>query len=214
MPRDARQCIFFLSGNPALLQTMQELFKTVGIQGYLFTDLDDCLVQLRSGRCDLLICDTELSQTKVIELLKHVKLINPRVQVLIIGERDDIPTAVAAIKAGAADFITKPLNKDDLINRIGLLLRNSSVSKRLTPSELKVLKLVAKGKSSPEIARILCRSVRTIQVHRASLLRKLDVQNSIVLVQRAMEMGLIEAERGRRKGKAKKRKARKKNRPA
>lgn len=203
MPRDARQCIFFLSGNPALLQTMQEFLKNIDIQGYLFADLDDCLVQLRSGRCDLLICDIEFSRLNVTELLKHVKLTNPRVQVLVTGERDDIPTAVAAIKAGAADFITKPLDKDDLIHRISLLLCNSSVSKRLTPGELKVLKLVAEGKSSPEIARILCRSVRTVQVHRASLLRKLDVQNSIVLVQRSMEMGLIEAEHSRRKGKVK-----------
>jgi len=65
-------------------------------------------------------------------------------------------------------------------------------STHLTATEINILKLIASGMSSKEIARLLHRSPRTIENHRAHLMKKLDVDNSIELIQRAIKMGLID----------------------
>ena len=68
----------------------------------------------------------------------------------------------------------------------------SKKEKLLTRSEIKVLRLVIEGKSSKEIANIIHRSVRTVEVHRARTMRKLGVDNLIDLVKWAAVMGLVE----------------------
>ena len=63
---------------------------------------------------------------------------------------------------------------------------------------MRVLRLVAESKTSSEITRLLHRSYRTIQVHRASLLQKLNAKNPVALIRRALEMRLINAELSRK----------------
>ncbi len=105
--------------------------------------------------------------------------------------------AVTAIKAGAVDFIEKPLDKKSFLWKVKSILQQNTFNdsykgKPLTESEMIVLKLVITGKSNKEIAYLLHRSVRTIEVHRSHLMRKLDVDNIVDLVKRAAMMGLVE----------------------
>ncbi|HET9147460.1 MAG TPA: response regulator [Acetobacteraceae bacterium] len=111
--------------------------------------------------------------------------------VIIMTGYGDVPAAVRAMKAGAVDFLEKPFREDALLDAVRRALESNrqaldaaasaeSAARRialLTPREREVMELVAAGRSSKEIARILGASPRTIDVHRARVLQKLQAGN-------------------------------------
>jgi PAS domain S-box-containing protein len=87
--------------------------------------------------------------------------------------------------------------RETLTSKIESVLQNntyldSQVSQLLTKTEMKILRLIILGKSNKEIAKLCHRSTRTIENHRAHLMKKLDVENSVELVKRAITMGLVD----------------------
>jgi len=189
--------IFFVDDEPKVRQVVGETLEDLGPKVSCFASAVDCLEQLGSQRCDLLITDVKMPEMDGMELLAKAKRLAPWMPILVITGYGDIPTAVAAIKAGAVDFIEKPLDKKSFLWKVKSILQQSTfddfyTGKPLTESEMKVLKLIFDGKSNKEIANLLHRSVRTIEVHRGHLMRKLDVDNVVDLVKRAAMMGLVE----------------------
>jgi len=200
MAHKVKQHVFLVDNNQTTLKSMNWMLKTTGMTISCFSDPDKCLEQLGSRRCDLLIANQELPEMDGIKLLRRAKYLNPGLTVLIISSCSDIPTVVESMKAGAEDFLKKPLSKKSLLQKVKLILQENGIpsdpygGQVLSHAEMRVLKHVADGKTSPEIARLLHRSYRTIQFHRARLLRKLSVKNSVALVQKAQAMGLISVE--------------------
>ena len=103
--------------------------------------------------------------------------------------------ARGTFKGGAYDFIEKPLTRKVLISTIDSILSrhdrlDSLAGKKLTAAEERILHLILNGKSNKEVAYILKRSVRTVEVHRSHIMAKLDVDNVVDLTKRAIQMGL------------------------
>jgi len=197
MPNNAKQHIFFVDDEPKVRQVVGETLEELGSTVSCFARAADCLEQLGSKRCDLLITDVKMPEMDGMELLAKARRLAPWLPILVITGYGDIPMAVAAIKAGAVDFIEKPLDKKSFLWKVKSILQQSTFDdsyrgKPLTESEMKVLKLIISGNSNKEIAYILHRSVRTIEVHRGHLMRKLNVDNVVDLVKRAAMMGLVE----------------------
>lgn len=193
----AERHVFVVDDEVRVLEAIEETLGTLGVQVACFVHPAKCLERLRSDKCDLLIADLRMPEMDGIELLGNVKHHSPWVPVLIVTGYGDIPSAVQAIKAGAVDFIEKPLHKDHLLRVVESILQdgdpaNKSVGRPLTAIQTRVLKLVVAGKSNREIADILSRSVRTIEVHRAHLMEKLGVKNLLDLVKRASALGLVD----------------------
>ena len=156
-----------------------------------------CLDALRNPQreCDLLITDVRMSGMDGLTLLKEVKQLRPCLPVLILTGFGNVPMAVNALKAGAMDFIEKPLDGKVLFPLVTSALNRSSkasefTGKPLTNSEREVLKLIAEGKSNSEMAALLHRSVRTIERHRYLLMRKLNVNSPAELTKVAIALGL------------------------
>jgi len=197
MPNNAKQHIFLVDDEPKVREVVSETLKELGSKVSCFASAADCLEQLGSQRCDLLITDVKMPEMDGMELLAKAKRLAPWLPILVITGYGDIPMAVAAIKAGAVDFIEKPLEKKSFLWKVKSILQQNTFDdsyrgKPLTESEMKVLKLIIDGKSNKEIALIMHRSIRTIEVHRGHLMRKLDVDNVVDLVKRAAMMGLVE----------------------
>ena len=189
--------IFFVDDEPKVREAVGETLEQLGSRVSCFACAADCLEQLETQGCDLLITDMKMPGMNGLELLKEAKRLMPWLPVLIVTGYGDIPTAVTAMKAGAVDFIEKPLETQTLLRKAQSLLEheavlNSAADELLTRSEIKVLKLIIEGRSSKEIAGIIHRSVRTVEVHRARMMRKLGVNNLVDLVKRAGVLGLIE----------------------
>ena len=188
--------IYFLDDEPTIREVVRETLEDSHFKVNCFGDPIKCLSQLRFGKCNLLITDLKMPEKDGIEILLQVKQLAPWLPVLIITGYGDIPTAVKAMKIGAVDFIEKPLDKKKFVNKIRSIIQKnlpsySDLDIPLTQTELRVLRLIVKGKSNKEIATMLNRSVRTIEVHRTRIYRKVGVDNLVDLVKRVLSMGMF-----------------------
>jgi FixJ family two-component response regulator len=189
---NSREWIFVVDEDQSVGDTLQ----ASGMQVRCFVRAAECLALLRRRRCDLLITDLQKRKTNVLRLLEQVKKRTPWVPVLIVTGSGDIPTAVTAIKRGAVDFIEKPFREAYLIEEVKLILRQNhgvapDAAKALTPKEFRVLKLIVEGKSNREIAKETRRHMKTVEAHRARLMRKLGARNVIELLKLAGAMRLV-----------------------
>ncbi len=190
--------IFFVDDEPKIHQVVTDTLKQLGAGITCFSCASDCLEQLDSQKCDLLITDLRMPEMNGMELLRHTKSMAPWLPILIMSGYGDIPTAVEAIKAGAVDFIQKPLDKKSFARKVKCLLpkngNHKHLGRPLTQSEQKVLKLILNGKSNSEIGNLLNRSQRTIEAHRSHVMHKLGAGNIVGLFKQAAMMGLVDSQ--------------------
>jgi two-component system response regulator FixJ len=196
------QYVFFVDDEPAVCRSVSQTLQRCGYAVSYFTDADRCLQQLQTQGCDLLITDVKMPGMDGIELVRRAKCIVPWLPILVITGYGDIPTAVRAVKAGAVDFIEKPLQKQSFLETVQAIikqqdLKNFLKGRPLSKKELAVLRLILQGSSNKEIAQILHRSIRTVEDHRRNIMRKLDVESVVDLVKRAAAMGLTKTLRAR-----------------
>jgi len=199
MVRNTKQHIFFVDDEPMICKVVGKTLEKLGPEAKVscFASATDCLEQLRLQTCDLLITDEKMPEMTGSELLEEVRGSAPWVPVLLITGYGDISLAVSAMKAGAEDFIEKPLEKGSFLNTVKKILKQNAPAdsykgKPLTKIETKVLKLIAEGYSNKKTARLLNRHIRTVEEHRKNIMRKLGVRNVVELIKRAIQMGLIE----------------------
>jgi two-component system response regulator FixJ len=197
MAEEVEKHIFFLDDEPTIREVVRETLQDSNFKVSCFGNPIECLAWLRSKKCDLLITDLKMPEKDGIELLADIQQLVPWVPVLMITGYGDIPTAVKAMKAGAVDFIEKPLEKKNFVRKVKSILKKSvsshpDLGASLTRAEKKILQFVINGKSNKEIAVMLHRSARTIEVHRAHIMHKLGVDNLVDLVKRVAAMGLID----------------------
>lgn len=186
--RATRQ-VFFVDDEPEVCGAVGRTLTQRGLMVTCFPRAQECLARLGSSPCDLLITDVKMPDMDGIELLIKVKAILPSLPVLIVTGYGDVPMAVGALKAGAADFLEKPLDRQSLVSVVeGLLKRATLVPadlrRALTKTETSVLRLILTGKNNKEIAMLRHRSVRTIEDHRRRIMAKLGAHNLVDLIKR------------------------------
>ena len=197
MANNTKKLIFLLDNEQTICEEVREALKDSNIEVSCFGNPFECLEQLRSKKCDLLVTALKIPEKGGFEVLMDVHHKAPWIPVLMITGYGDIPTAVKAMKAGAENFIEKPLDKKNFVRKIKSILEKNVYSHPdlgdpLTKREMEVLKLVIDGKSNKEIAIMLRRSIATVEVHRAHFMHKLGVHGIIDLIKRVTDMGLID----------------------
>ncbi len=124
--------------------------------------------------------------------------------VIFLTGHGDVPTAVAAVKRGAFDFVEKPFSNNTLVDRIEQALQHSAQAllerrrgqslqralAELTEREREVMELVVAGRPNKLIAEALGISVRTVEVHRARVFEKMDVKSAVELANRLRDLGV------------------------
>ena len=186
--------IFLLDGQQNFTEVFGEILEELCIKFSCFTDVGECFDRIHNNNCDLLSIDLQMADADAITLVRNVKRSFPWLAILTIADNGDIPTAVKAIKAGAADVIEIPLNRYYFLNKIESLFQQNKteIDKPLTQKEMGVLRLIHEGKSNKKTAYLLRRSTRTIEVHRRNIMQKLGVDNKIGLIKKAAMIGLLE----------------------
>jgi DNA-binding NarL/FixJ family response regulator len=170
---------------------------------------------LRNTTVHLIIADITMPNISGIEATKRIKSLYPKMKVLILTMHKGKELLEHAVAAGADGYLLKEDAPKELINAIAAVQRGETYmsplvvpylkelfvrshrpaarSEILTARETEILKLIAEGKSSKEIAGILCLSIRTVDNHRANIMKKLNVNKNIDLVRYALSMGYIDA---------------------
>jgi FixJ family two-component response regulator len=133
-----------------------------------------------------LVLDVRLPGTSGLELQEYLTGINVRLPVILVTGHGDIPMSVKGMKAGAVDFLTKPIRDQDLIDAVATAIRIDQDRRResmqiadlreryalLTPRERQVMALVASGLMNKQVANELSISEVTVKMHRGSVMRK------------------------------------------
>jgi two-component system response regulator DctR len=132
-----------------------------------------------------------------VELFDQLLARETRLPVIFLTGHGDVPLAVAALKKGAFDFVEKPFNDNELVDRIVAALRHddsvrekleseASVAARLadlTPRERQVMERILAGDYNKTVADALGIAVRTVEVHRARIFEKMGVRSAVELAQ-------------------------------
>jgi len=166
-------------------------------------------------KADMIILDISMPNLRGIEAIHEIKAIHPGLKTLILTMHKDKEYLHQAISAGADGYLLKedadtelfsaidmvrqgkiyvsPHFSNDLVDEWAKIRRGDarplSEPDRLTTREKEILKLIAEGKSSKEIADLLCISVRTVEHHRANMMSKLNMKKTAELVKYAIEKG-------------------------
>lgn len=203
METATKQASIFLVDDEAGIRKIVRLTLEEELPCYVscFDNAADCLEALNDEqrRCSLLITDIKMPGMDGMTLLAKARQLRPLLPILIITGHGDVPMAVKALKVGALDFIEKPLDDQVLLPVVEAALKRSAgiedlAGKPLTDSEIRILRLIAEGKSNSEMAGFLYRSIRTIERHRYQLMHKLNVSSPAELTKVALALGLTSPE--------------------
>jgi len=189
------QTVFIVDDEASIRKAVTRTLRELNVQVAAFGSAKECLARISNGQCHLLITDIKMPEMDGIELLRHVKEAAPWLPVLMVTGFGDVPLAVKALKMGASDFVEKPLERDRFLASVKKLLKETSqvdelLGQTLTKAERRILRFIVTGQSSKDIAGQLYRSVRTVELHRQHIMRKMGVKNVVELVQRINAMGL------------------------
>lgn len=161
-----------------------------------YSSSDEFLCEIHFGKFDLMIADINVTgAVSGLEFIRHVRTVDPGLSVLAITAVLDIKEAIDYFRFGVVDFIEKPFNDTEIKTSLNRAMKaqiqaGRNTVRELTKSELAILRHIVDGLSNSEIAHNLSRSVRTIEDHRASLMRKMHADNVVDLVKKAINIGV------------------------
>jgi two-component system response regulator FixJ len=195
MKNNFKPHIFVVDDEQGMLEVVSLILEQVEYECTCFTKADDCLRQLHTQICDLLITDVKMPDMGGMELLRQAKQIVPWLPVIMMTSYASVTMSVQALKAGAANFIEKPIEMKTLLATVESALNQNDLAnvlrgEQLTNVEMTILCLILQSRNNDDIAHILQRPVITIESYRSDIMRKLGVKSTVDLEKRASAMGL------------------------
>ncbi len=188
--------VYVVDDDEAVCEALRCLLESQGLRTETYTSAEAFLAACRPGQPGCLVLDVRMRGMSGMEL--HSRLAEEELQlpVIIISGHGDIPMAVRAIKAGALDFLEKPVSDALLVQRIRAALQVDAGNRRrrqedgdvlarlaaLTDREREVMELVIAGRPSKQIAAELGIKEKTVEAHRKHVLGKLGIHSTVDLV--------------------------------
>lgn len=189
------QTIWVVDDEPAVRDALSVVFEMEGFSVTGYESGDAFLEAARTQTPSCVFLDVHMPGRSGLDILKTLNADHWPAPIFIISGQGDIPMAVTAIKYGAFDFIEKPFDAGQIVDRVRETLAaqarradgHGAVAdfpgrELLTPREIEVLGQITAGASNKEAGRHLGISPRTIEVHRARIMEKLGARNAADLV--------------------------------
>jgi len=194
------QTVYIVDDDASVRKALQFLARSGGLKSESFETARAFLESFDSIGPGCLLLDICMPDMSGLELQEALHERNSEIPVIIITGHADVPTAVRAMKVGACDFIEKPIDSNELLARIrqclsGNVRRQQSAewhkyaSERLsllTQRERDVMEELVAGKRNKQIAEALFISFRTVELHRASIMQKLEANSLADVVRIAL----------------------------
>ena len=194
--------VFVVDDDAAVRQGLRFMLRVAEYDVEAFPSARSFLENYDPRRGGCLLLDVQMPQMTGLDLQQRLNVRGWRIPVIFITGHGTVPLAIAAMKAGAFDFIEKPLREDSLLESIERALRwndrayeerleRASLQVRaalLTPREREVFELVVAGEPNKVIARHLGISFRTVELHRAHIVEKLHARSLSDLIRMAIIM--------------------------
>lgn len=189
--------VHVVDDDQAVRESLGDLLRSMDYQVTLYGSVAEFLEVELPDAPSCLVLDVRLPQTTGLELQDYLARINVRLPIILMTGYGDIPMSVKAMKAGAVDFLTKPIRHQDLLDAVAGAIRTDQDRRQtaaemaelrqrydlLTPRERQVAALVASGLMNKQIANELSISEVTVKMHRGGLMRKLKAKSTARLAQ-------------------------------
>ena len=201
--------VYVVDDEASIRDSLAMLLRSVGLASRSFPDAKSFLAAYEPRPDTCLVADVRMPGMSGIELQEALRARGASLPIIIITGHGDIPMAVRAMKAGASDFIEKPFHDQTLLDAVHRALARSAdprtepsaldigeLQRRLatlTPREREVMALVVEGRPNKAVATRLGLSTRTVEVHRARAMEKMQAQSLADLVRMAIACGMTRA---------------------
>jgi len=200
---DFEPLVYVVDDDPGVLDAVCLLLRSEGIPSVGCPSAADFLEVHDPAVPGCLVLDLRMPGMSGMDLQKRLLEMGIRIPIIFVTAHGEVSTAVEAVKAGAVDFIEKPFSDEKLLEKIreSIQLDTRSRAHRavrrgieervesLTPREREVMALVVAGRLNKKIARELKISQRTVEVHRARVMEKMQAGSVSELVQMIMQVG-------------------------
>jgi len=197
--------VHIVDDDESFREAIGELLSACGYRVSLYETAKKLLKTPLSGSPACILLDVQMAGLNGLQLQSQLSALGCRLPIVFISAYGDIPTTVQTIKAGAEDFLTKPVTKDRLLEVLKrALTRHEAIQAQdkqivslqalfaqLTPREREVFGLLVHGKPHKQIAFELAISERTVKLHRHQLVQKLKVRSLAELAVIAERLGLL-----------------------
>jgi FixJ family two-component response regulator len=192
----AAATVFVVDDNVGVRKSVRALLESAGLAVETYASGEDFLAAYDPARAGCLVLDVRLRHASGLDLQDELRRRKAVLPIIVLTGHGNVPTSVRALKAGAVDFLQKPVPPTVLLERIRAALEIDRQARatiterapvmgrlaRLTPREREVLELLVAGHTSKEIAAALHVSVRTVEGHRRMVLSKMQVSSATQLV--------------------------------
>ncbi|TJZ79061.1 response regulator transcription factor [Chitiniphilus eburneus] len=196
--------IAIVDDDDALRDALVWLFSTRNHEAQAFASAEALLADYSPDRFGCLLLDVRMPGMGGIELFARLKEYTYVPPVIFLTGHGDVPMAVSALKGGAADFVEKPFNDNDIVDLVEKALADDATHRdawharsqvegrlaALTPREREVMKLILTGRLNKQIADDLSISMKTVEVHRARILEKMHVKTAMELAALLRDAGV------------------------
>jgi FixJ family two-component response regulator len=196
--------VFVVDDDGSMRTALSSLFRSVGLRVELFGSAPEFLQSKLADVPSCLVLDIRLPGPSGLDFQAELAKANIHIPIIFMTGHGDIPMTVRAMKAGAVDFLTKPVKSADLLAAIERAIALDRESRRarhdvaevsarietLTPREREVMALVVAGRLNKQIAHDLGASIKTIKVHRARVMAKMGVRTVADLVRATGHAGI------------------------
>jgi len=200
-----RSIVYVVDDDVSVCRALALLLKSHGFKVQTFMRSADFLASKHPKTPSCLVLDIRLPDINGLALQDAMAARKLSIPIIFITGHGDIPMSVRAMKAGAIDFLPKPFTKKRLLDAITQAILKSKAQnkeqaaiskikrriKTLSPRELEVFRLVAKGMLSKQIARKRGTALQTIKVHRSRVMQKLQAKTATELIRFAQKAGII-----------------------
>lgn len=194
--------VFIVDDEYAVADSVAMLLRSVNISSQIYPDARSFLDAYQPEMRGCMILDVRMPRMSGLELQQELKRRRCALPIIFVTGHGDVPMAVEAMRAGAADFLQKPFHDDELIrrvqkaldtdaeNRAALQLRAETLNRwnTLSPREREIAERLATGQANKVVALDLGISERTVELHRAHLLQKMEARGLAQLVQMVVEV--------------------------
>jgi len=188
---------YIVDDDAAIRDALQWLFKSRSVPAMAWSSAEEFLQAYRDDMAGCLVLDIRMTGMTGLELFEQLRARDCRLPVILLTGHGDVAMAVSALKRGAYDFVEKPFNDNDLVDRVLAALEMDTKQRsehaslasvesrlqRLTKREREVMDRILAGKLNKVIADELDIATRTVEVHRARLFEKMGVKSAVELAQ-------------------------------
>ena len=199
--------VFVVDDDVSVRESLEALIRFVGWQPEMFASAEEFLTRQRPVAPCCLVLDVSLPELNGLELQKLIATDRIDMPIIFITGHGDIPMTVQAMKAGAVEFLTKPIDDDALLSSIKSAVKRSAAAlddqaelqalrqrhESLTPREREVMRLVVAGMLNKQIGMKLGISEITVKAHRGKMMQKMKAESLADLVKTAVRVGLAPA---------------------